>query len=308
MYGINYDGLKKRETYDEIVDYIQNKQDTIKYPDRTAKQIRNSPQISNLLDGDGDGYLEMENNEKKKMMQAAVATELKKFTMENNKTLKVEAVKYNIGSTDYGDLFDKGYDQEAYEQEKLDEEFLNAIKKQEEKDEKIKKEADDMLKRVIAKSLINLTEDELSDVEIEEEEEEPPVAVKEEIERIESFIESTRAKPKAKARSVSRKGTRLETVDPEKNIPRRSSSRAPERASERASGSSSRPDYEEPPASTARRRETKDPNKKSYYTQMNLPDLKKIAEDLNIPLEEKGGEKITKNQLLDLIYEKKNIL
>ena len=60
MFGINYEGLKKRESYDEIIDYIQNKQDKIQYPDRTAKQLRNSPQLSNLLDGNGVGYEEME--------------------------------------------------------------------------------------------------------------------------------------------------------------------------------------------------------------------------------------------------------
>ena len=27
MFGLNYEGMKRRETYDEVVDYIQNKQD-----------------------------------------------------------------------------------------------------------------------------------------------------------------------------------------------------------------------------------------------------------------------------------------
>ena len=35
MYGLNYNGLRKKETYDEIVDYLENKQEKIKYPDRT---------------------------------------------------------------------------------------------------------------------------------------------------------------------------------------------------------------------------------------------------------------------------------
>ncbi len=60
MFGLNYDGLRKRETYDEVVDYIQNRQEKIKYPNRLAKQIRNSPQLSNLLDGEGDGSAAME--------------------------------------------------------------------------------------------------------------------------------------------------------------------------------------------------------------------------------------------------------
>ena len=54
MFALNYDGLKKRDTYDEIIDYLQNKQEKIKYPNRLAKQVRNTPQLSNLLDGDGE--------------------------------------------------------------------------------------------------------------------------------------------------------------------------------------------------------------------------------------------------------------
>ena len=60
MFGLNYEGMKRRETYDEVVDYIQNKQEKIKYPNRLAKQIRNSPQLSNLLDGEGYGLERME--------------------------------------------------------------------------------------------------------------------------------------------------------------------------------------------------------------------------------------------------------
>jgi len=344
MYGLNYEGLKKRETYDEIVEYIQNKQEKIKYPDRTAKQLRNSPKISNLLDGDGDGYLQTEQAEKTKMMQAAVATELKKFTMENNKTLKVEAIKYDMASTDYDGLFDEDYEKE----EEIGIQFEEEEKK--EKDEKLINEADEMLKRVIERGIKYVADEESnyefldSEEEKEQEkeklksaknllksvyeksissltekkieEEEAPVAVKEEIKKIESFIESVKPrsaaiKPRstAKARSRSRKGTRMETDDPEENLPRRASSRAPEVRREIASGSSSRPAYDVPPTTTNPRRETKDPNKKSYYTQMSLPNLKKIVKDLDIPFEEeKGGKKITKQQLLNLIYEKKNIV
>ena len=53
MYALNYDGLRKRDTYDEIIDYLQNKQEKISYPNRFAKQLRNTPQLSNLLDGEG---------------------------------------------------------------------------------------------------------------------------------------------------------------------------------------------------------------------------------------------------------------
>ena len=63
MFAANYDGLKKRETYNEIVEYLQYGQEKIKYPNRRAKQLRESPQLSNLLDGYGMGLMDMEEDE-----------------------------------------------------------------------------------------------------------------------------------------------------------------------------------------------------------------------------------------------------
>ena len=63
-----YNGLREREHYDEIVGYLIGGQEMIRYPDRFAKQIRNSPYLTQL---DGDGYMEMvELEEKLKRQQA----------------------------------------------------------------------------------------------------------------------------------------------------------------------------------------------------------------------------------------------
>ena len=67
VYKVNYQGLRKRESYNEIVDYLENKQEKINYPNRFAKQIRNSPELSNLLDGEGMGAVEMEEQQIKAM-------------------------------------------------------------------------------------------------------------------------------------------------------------------------------------------------------------------------------------------------
>ena len=69
MYGINYNGLRKKDTYDELIDYVMNKQEKIKYPNRRAKFLRESPQLSNLLDGDGEGVLEMEEQQKRQVQE-----------------------------------------------------------------------------------------------------------------------------------------------------------------------------------------------------------------------------------------------
>ena len=53
MYGINKVGLRERPSYDELIGYLQGGQEKIKFPDRFAKRVRESPQLSNLLDGEG---------------------------------------------------------------------------------------------------------------------------------------------------------------------------------------------------------------------------------------------------------------
>ena len=69
IYKVKYQGLRKRESYDEIVDYLENKQERIKYPNRLAKQIRNSPQLSNLLDNGGEGIVQMEEQQSNAMKE-----------------------------------------------------------------------------------------------------------------------------------------------------------------------------------------------------------------------------------------------
>ena len=69
IYAVNYDGLRKRDTYNELIDYLQFKQEKIIYPDRFAKRLRESPQISNLLDGEGLGKGDLEEQEKNRIKE-----------------------------------------------------------------------------------------------------------------------------------------------------------------------------------------------------------------------------------------------
>ena len=48
MYRVNYYGLKKRESYDEIVAIIENYQTEVKCPNPVAMQIMNSPYMKQL--------------------------------------------------------------------------------------------------------------------------------------------------------------------------------------------------------------------------------------------------------------------
>ena len=48
QYQVNYSGLRARPNYAQLIDYLQNGQETISYPDRFAKQMRNSPYMTQL--------------------------------------------------------------------------------------------------------------------------------------------------------------------------------------------------------------------------------------------------------------------
>jgi len=132
MYALNYDGLKKRDTYDEIIDYLQNKQEKIKYPDRLAKQIRNTPQLSNLLDGNGEGIENIKDQQTDKAIVAMRDQIIKKLAMEKNQTEKLLKAERQQPSTnpeqfdifttedggDGGGSIIEEYDNEKEEQEK----------------------------------------------------------------------------------------------------------------------------------------------------------------------------------------------
>ena len=69
MYAVNYDGLRKRSDYDKLVDHILFKQPKTEYPNRTAKFIRESPQLSNLLDGEGFGLEQLKQQQLNRMKE-----------------------------------------------------------------------------------------------------------------------------------------------------------------------------------------------------------------------------------------------
>ena len=60
MTAINDTGLKKQKTYDELINNLNNKPLKLRSPNRIATQLRNSNQLSNLLDGNGEGLINME--------------------------------------------------------------------------------------------------------------------------------------------------------------------------------------------------------------------------------------------------------
>ena len=61
-YNVKFEGLNKKPTYDELIDSIQNPQDKIKYPDRTAKQMIESPLMAQIQ---REGFVDVEQQEEK---------------------------------------------------------------------------------------------------------------------------------------------------------------------------------------------------------------------------------------------------
>ena len=53
----NATGLRKKDTYEQMIDYLQNDQELIKYPNRYYRQLRDSPWLSQI---DGEDQNEIE--------------------------------------------------------------------------------------------------------------------------------------------------------------------------------------------------------------------------------------------------------
>lgn len=75
--------LRQRPTYDEVVDYLENEQPKIKYPDRKASFLRNSPYLSQF---DGDSWLDLEDQENNIRETQMRELEIKKLASNSTQT------------------------------------------------------------------------------------------------------------------------------------------------------------------------------------------------------------------------------
>ena len=58
MNRVNYTGLRKRDTYDEVVALVEAGGGVIKYPNRVASQILNSPYMKQI---DNEALMDLQN-------------------------------------------------------------------------------------------------------------------------------------------------------------------------------------------------------------------------------------------------------
>ena len=59
-------GLRKKDTYEELINYLLTDQDVVRYPDRRAKQLRESPYLTQL---DGEGLGEMQDHQERQFRE-----------------------------------------------------------------------------------------------------------------------------------------------------------------------------------------------------------------------------------------------
>ena len=83
-------GLRRKQTYEEIIDYIENDLDKIQYPNRAAKYLRNTFQLSQL---DGMGQALLEQQEANEMAERVKDYQLKELADTNETSKRIEDAK-----------------------------------------------------------------------------------------------------------------------------------------------------------------------------------------------------------------------
>ncbi len=76
-------GLRKRPTYNEVIDYLEREQPKIKYPNRKATFLRNSPYLSQF---DGDSWLDLEEQENNIQEEQLRELQIKKLASNSTQT------------------------------------------------------------------------------------------------------------------------------------------------------------------------------------------------------------------------------
>ena len=94
-FKVSYNGLHKRDSYEGLIDYLENKQEKVKYPNREAKFLRDSPQYQSLL---SQGFTEVEEQQLKKIKEEEETHAVIKTSNDTNETAK--EVKVVASQTD----------------------------------------------------------------------------------------------------------------------------------------------------------------------------------------------------------------
>ena len=83
-------GLRRKQTYEEIIDYIEHDPDKVEYPNRAAKFLRNTFELSQL---DGMGQALLEQQETNEMAERVKDYQLKELADQNETSKRIEDAK-----------------------------------------------------------------------------------------------------------------------------------------------------------------------------------------------------------------------
>ena len=94
---VDFAGLRKRQTYEEIINYLEHGQELIKYPNRAAKFLKDSPYLTQL---DGEGMRTLEEQQLGAMRQRAKEDMLRELGYKDYGTVSraERAATFNIGT------------------------------------------------------------------------------------------------------------------------------------------------------------------------------------------------------------------
>ena len=81
------DGLRRRPTYEELIDYIENDPDKIKYPNIAAKLLRTTFQLSQL---DGMGQAILEQQQAEEMKERVKDYQFHQLALQNDMDVRIE--------------------------------------------------------------------------------------------------------------------------------------------------------------------------------------------------------------------------
>ena len=91
-----YNGLRLRPKYEQFSDYLQHGQPIMRYPDRIAKQMRESPYITNLLD---ESFDEMQKQQMNRARHRAVDEEKQDVANQTGQTANAMRAQQALGNS-----------------------------------------------------------------------------------------------------------------------------------------------------------------------------------------------------------------
>ncbi len=104
-------GLRKRDSYNSLVGYLDGGQERMMYPDRLATQLKNSHQMSNLVDSEGKSWFPENKAQMRNFTEQQVREVVVKENLEARQTYQQEQIYIQRHPDEYfqqGPMEDQG--------------------------------------------------------------------------------------------------------------------------------------------------------------------------------------------------------